>query len=1544
MMIATPVSSDSNAVRNASKRNAATQRGVHWGVVSSTALLCVAVAIVVHIVHDRNLDRTAHAILDRATSLEETGNWLAASDYVHRYLQLCPENSEQRIRLARVYGKAATSPNLKRNAVRLFYRAIAASPSEAEPLRFELCRLLLEIGRFVEAGDEAELLLSQDPANFVALRIKAIALFRQHQAGLLEHEQSGSVRIIESLEKARSGARDDRDLAVMLASSYRDEDLGRIEMADLTPAQRASRANDVIDDLVLACSGDPQALIVRHSYRVEYSLSGAEDDLQRALEMAPNDLVVLRVAAAAAHREAVGLSEHTELEADARSRFDQARSLYQKILDLNLAPDDPTATIALGEIYVSIGAPVEAIQNWRKGIEQFDRRSRRLFLARMADLWLDLGEMSDELASTLNMLDDELAQLPRTTRASELQAAQRDQYFRRGFWRLRRGEPQLAVPQLKQAILRQEQIGGESRQSSQAWLLLGTCHAALGEWTESAYAYDQAALQLPRSVAARTEASIAWLAANRVEMAVDRAEQAVGIRASAATWCTLAHACYRQQLQFAQGDRVWARCTNAISEAQRLVADGTHKDAWQIPVLCAEILLAKDSEKVTGQSSKNEAILALRRAEQEFSQQPRLWQSLVIFYEQLGEPQEADRALRTLKELDKGTLSLPTIESRLLTMRKQYDNAERALEEAIRNASSREKFALRREIARVKLIRNDLAGARSLLAELHMQSPESIAILRQLADIDMIAGRLNEVKRWEAMLESKGAKGAALASYFRAWRMLSDAKSPDDERLSEAANECAKVIGSWPTWGEVVALRGMIEQRRGALESAINSFEQAIALGDFRLTVFERLLGLLDRANRPADAKKYFERLKTAVPDDSLISGSQQLTELESSVELRAHESHNAIEIARRGVDQRPNDAAAHAWLGKLLAATKSVDEAELELRKAVELSPDELSNLNSLFTFYVGNRDVDQAKDVLTRIAKLPNLSSFQRLYLLAQGYESLGNISEAVGYYAQAVAVAPQNSSILLRLSALYSKYDPSAARECLEKALRLDPNSTIARRMLAITLGSTGDDSDWKRALSLLSSTAPLGAEMAMDNRLRAMILAKRGGVENWLRAAEILADLTRSSEQRDSPEYLVLAQVYENLAKHAVIADSENLRLPMTAAQYLTLCREQFIHLCARESPDPIHLTMFIQYLLRHELTEQADEWLTRFEQLLSRASNPSPRMISEVVRLRMLQGNYPVADRWLGVLEKSEPDLLPTVVLRARMMYQQGRRDEIAEFVDGAAERILAKVGSASKRKTALLGIGGMFSAIEDWPNAEKWYRSLYNESAEAFEPLVLLLARQKCYSQCFEICSDASSVANSAKIAMVASSIITSSDNPAELYPHAEAIISKALIDFPRDVELLNAVATMNIALERIGDAVTILRKVVEIDSRNIVAMNNLATLLSEDPKHRREALSIIESAIQIAGHEGALLDTKGTILLLDGNAERAVDFLNAAVAQGPPDPRHHFHLALAMRSLKLNDRVKMELQTAKRLDLTGQVLTPMERKLLEGMEIATSP
>jgi tetratricopeptide (TPR) repeat protein len=167
----------------------------------------------------------------------------------------------------------------------------------------------------------------------------------------------------------------------------------------------------------------------------------------------------------------------------------------------------------------------------------------------------------------------------------------------------------------------------------------------------------------------------------------------------------------------------------------------------------------------------------------------------------------------------------------------------------------------------------------------------------------------------------------------------------------------------------------------------------------------------------------------------------------------------------------------------------------------------------------------------------------------------------------------------------------------------------------------------------------------------------------------------------------------------------------------------------------------------------------------------------------------------------------------------------------------------------------------------------------------------------------------------------------------------ADPVLQEAIAKHAKSVELLFCVANLRASQQKPDDAIGLYRRVLQQDPKHVLALNNLATLLSEKPEAREEALDCVDRAIKLVGPAPPLLDTKGMILVYQGRTAEALTTLEKAAVTPPHDPRHVFHLAVAYNRSGNPDKAKAALERARRMNLDRQILVESDRKQLAELE-----
>lgn len=163
----------------------------------------------------------------------------------------------------------------------------------------------------------------------------------------------------------------------------------------------------------------------------------------------------------------------------------------------------------------------------------------------------------------------------------------------------------------------------------------------------------------------------------------------------------------------------------------------------------------------------------------------------------------------------------------------------------------------------------------------------------------------------------------------------------------------------------------------------------------------------------------------------------------------------------------------------------------------------------------------------------------------------------------------------------------------------------------------------------------------------------------------------------------------------------------------------------------------------------------------------------------------------------------------------------------------------------------------------------------------------------------------------------------------------AEQVLRDVLARQPDSLRVLGLLAQVDQKSGRLAEAAEVYRKIVDLDRRNVIAMNNLAWILCEEQSNAQEALDLANRGLEIAPDYLDLLDTRGVAAYRLGRFDKAVEDLTRCVqlypAGVPAGAGSRFHMARACAKLnRKGDAVKL-LKEA--LDLQGRIggLSPQD-------------
>jgi len=617
--------------------------------------------------------------------------------------------------------------------------------------------------------------------------------------------------------------------------------------------------------------------------------------------------------------------------------------------------------------------------------------------------------------------------------------------------------------------------------------------------------------------------------------------------------------------------------------------------------------------------------------------------------------------------------------------------------------------------------------------------------------------------------------------------------------------------------------------------------------------------------------------------------------------------SDEALKVAQSCVESSPKDSVAHVALGIAWREKKNNEQAEAAFKKAVELAPNAADPAFELLQFYVGaGKEKKLARETLEELVRKSKASEIDKQLLRADGLALLGDRKDASDAYwkdardayRKAVELSKDDPVVQMRLANfLVRSSDPADEAEGENVLRRIMQQHDPARRRLIEILISRGGEQEWEEARKLLEQSAG-DPSSTVDRFIQARTLALRGGTENLEEAGKICTALLGEAKQPPAAVCLLLGQIRERQGN-------------------LDDAHKQFKKLVAQEHPPANQLALYVNFLLRN-----------------MPAAEPG----------QLRNGLAAEADHWIKQLETLRPEDLGTLELRARWLGDQKRTAEIEPLVEGVAQKLLEKLGNEDPRQEALLrrAIGDLYTRIEQYPLAQRWYRTLVDKNPEAYQPLAMALAKESRIQEAIALCEKAGETDTTVKPALTLTRALLSGRATDLDLKSADPFLTKAFETFKDQPELLGNMLGIRVLQGRYEEAIELGRRLLKLplQERNVEVRNNLATLLAERSEpERKEAMDYVNRAIELAGPQARFLDTKGMIFFYDGNAEEALKCLRQAAQSLTADPRHFFHLAAAYEKLDRHQDARAALKRARDTGLDDQLLTKKDRELLADLE-----
>lgn len=1026
-------------------------------------------------------------------------------------------------------------------------------------------------------------------------------------------------------------------------------------------------------------------------------------------------------------------------------------------------------------------------------------------------------------------------------------------------------------------------------------LYLGQCYEKLGQFDRQLEANQRVLSDDPNSVAARIGAASALAATGRKEQArgeyevIFNAMAPEDVSAFAQLWNPLLQLRIDQQLTKPSEERDW---TQVDALVDLLGASPRLNDA-QVAIIRADVLVRKDNP--------DEAIGMLREAFAKDTANQSLLGALITLSLRY-EGRDAAKAI--LDEAPAEARASSTVMLMEATVA-AGGSAEQAasdladLEQRAASLPSIERTAVITAIANAYATLGEGESAVGVYRKLLETEPDNLAIwdaLFQLAerrgDVELTQEASQAISRL-AGAESAEAKVAQAATLMLTTRLAAGARAEEgiEDALDASAKDALLKIRALlieaetdrQNWAEVQLRFADVALAERDLDTAIDRLKQAARMAPGNTLIIRRMVSLLHMANRIPEAEEAMALLR---PED--MQGLERIT---ADIQSRTGNFDAAVAIAEQSVTDDSDNPEDLAWLGQLLSQQGNSTRAIGVFRKLVEVDPGRADAWLSLIALLANDSQNEAAAAALGQ-AKAA-LASPDREVVAAQAAEMLGNYDEA---------------EEMLRQTTTAADGDPIQAGKALA--------SFLIRR------GRLDDAEQQLRAL------VDASAQNTRDRPVKA-----------WARRT--LAEL-----QADRGTYQELQQAITLIDANA--AESNGTLTPDDVALQVRLLAARLEPACWRQALDRLDALQDLvplsiqQRLLEAQLLEKLGRWdeaRTVYVSLLG-TTNPPPLVYAALVEKLITHDELTTAGMWLDRLTKQAPGAPITLALTAKLAIAEDDRDTAVE----AAKALMPTESVPDDRVGDLRNTAMLMEDLGFPKAADQLWSDYATRSADGVLGRCEFLGRQKQTAEALALLEESWDQLPLERV-LQSGIVIARNEGETPSQPTIALLdgwFEKARRIDPGSVTITLLEAELRELEGRLDDVETLYRELLNRDdlpaAQRAIVANNLAFYLAT-PDTVNEASSLIDAAIEQLGPHPDLLDTRGLVRLIKGEAEDSVEDLQEAVLA--PTAAKYLHLAQAQIAAKQVASARRSLEQAKELGLNPERLSRSDRVRLEEVETA---
>ncbi len=660
-----------------------------------------------------------------------------------------------------------------------------------------------------------------------------------------------------------------------------------------------------------------------------------------------------------------------------------------------------------------------------------------------------------------------------------------------------------------------------------------------------------------------------------------------------------------------------------------------------------------------------------------------------------------------------------------------------------------------------------------------------------------------------------------------------------------------------------------IYETAGEQQLALAMYREAHERAPNNAQVLVRLIGALHKAGEFDDAQEYLDKAE----QQDLLNPALQRLQVDN--DLRHDDTESAAETLRQLLERDPNDAMLQLSYARVLILRNEYAQAEAILTEMKAKLPESLLVARAQIRLYLQQRAPDKAVQICSELVdKLHNVSAYM---LRADVHLALKAYDDVLQDLSQAISLEPENADTWVARARVYS---------------------SLARLPEAI--------SDIRRAMALVSEGPQARKLLVQKLAVRLLIDSHK---ESLRREAETILEQAQADQQgKADPELNVLkAEILIDRATGPAVEEARALLRQVTSdyPKYVDGWR-----LAAQLELGQEELGRVLDIATRGLANNDKNKDLLLLKAIAEKRLSPS---VAALTTLPGLAQEYPedvgIIIEWADAYARAEHPEKAVELLEQKMNSFTGVSRRRCEIALAAA---LYSNQQEEKAKT-------MFDAL------------ITSDPNDPIPVMTLagLLRKQKRWTEVNNLVNrwrstnpkDAETATNVARI------LAGSGDK--EALQMAEDQLRIILNTNPDAVPTLVLLAMLMQDAGRDDEAGRLNRRILALDPNNVIAANNLAWILCEQPSPSpaalKEAIELADRALEQTPDYIDLLDTRGVAHYRSGNLDKAVRDFTQCIALYPANAAQsaatHFHLARTLADLNRRTETLNHLKQAMTLN-----------------------